>query len=68
MRARKDLLQISFNCPHEEFFKIMHHNDYDDPWDVWLLCRKCHGIVHKTMRILGFSQHKGHEEYLTKAE
>jgi hypothetical protein len=35
-------LNISFDCEHAEK-KDKHHPDYFKPYDVELLCRKCHG-------------------------
>jgi len=38
-------------CEYEDNL-IRHHDDYNNPMDIRILCRKCHAIWHKIIRQL----------------
>lgn len=43
-------LIILSECPHDNFKKHHHHPDYNKPFEIILLCHKCHREWHKKLR------------------
>ena len=46
------LVKILYECPCISEKKVKHHFDYSRPYEVILLCNKCHGLEHKRLNKL----------------
>lgn len=48
---RKNIISLNKceNCGNKESL-IMHHDDYDKPFEIMVLCRSCHNKLHKLIK------------------
>jgi hypothetical protein len=51
MSTNPDKITILSECPCQKDKKLRHHPDYSKPFEVELLCRKCHGAAHRKLRL-----------------
>jgi hypothetical protein len=48
--TKPKIYNVLYECPHEHPHKHKHHFDYSRPYDVYLLCSRCHIAVHAIMQ------------------
>ena len=47
-------VSILYECPCESDKKMKHHFDYTQPFDVYLVCKFCHGWFHRMINKYSF--------------
>jgi len=52
VRTHPALISVLYECPCGATGKHHHHADYSKPYEVLLLCDKCHAAEHKRLRSL----------------